>query len=167
MKSSLNESDVLWAIGNIANEMNRRGGSRQKSVILFAFGSHATFSSTRPFILPEPWKKIRRLLQSIIDLDGIIVVPSGNSRVGAYREQSDILPALFTRSLFGYLPLTLVGSCNSYGDLASFSQQSPYIRAWAPGVNVQCAKSSGTVEVDSGTSLSAGMVSQASHVQEM
>ena len=160
VKSSLNESDVIWAFGAIANEMHAHSGASVKSVILFAYGSKATFDPHRAFIPPEPWKKIRDLMRSVISLGGIIVVPSGNGRRGSYREASDVFPALFTRSRLGFLPLTLVGSCYDDGILAPFSQQSPYIKAWAPGVGVQCAKSPNSHEVDSGTSLSAGMVSQ-------
>ena len=158
MKSCLNESDALWAFGNIANQMHIRGGSRRKSVILFAYGSIKTFNPSRPYTPPEPWNKIRTLMKAIIDMDGIIVVPSGNGRVDSHREETDVLPGLFTRIRWGFLPLTLVGSCDNDGILAPFSQQSPYIKAWAPGVNVRCAKSPDAVEVDSGTSLSAGMV---------
>ena len=165
IKSALNESDVLWAFGAIANEMYRHGGSLTKSVILFAYGSIAKFNPNRPLTPPEPWRTIRDLMRSIISLDGIIVVPSGNGRDGSYREDLDVFPALFTRLRIGFLPLTLVGSCDNYGFLAPFSQQSPYIKAWAPGINVRCAKKSGAVEVDSGTSLSAGMVSSGCNVQ--
>ena len=59
---------------------------------------------------------------------------------------------------WGFLPLTLVGSCDYGGNLASFSQQSPYIKAWAPGFNVRCAKPSSAMDMDSGTSVSAAMV---------
>ena len=97
MKSTLEESDVLWAFANIADEMYSRGGSRQKSVILFAYGSIAAFDPQRPFTTLQPWDSIRKIMRSIIDLDGIIVVPSGNSREGSVREESDVLPALFTR----------------------------------------------------------------------
>lgn len=157
VKSALNESDITWAFANIANDMSRNGGSRRKSVVLFAFGSKVKFEPTRQFSPPEPWNRLRDLMQFIINLDGIIVVPSGNARMGSYRESTDILPALFARAPMGYLPLTLVGACDNNGILAPFSQQSPYIRAWAPGVDVKCAKAA-AVESDSGTSVSAGMV---------
>ena len=159
VKASLDESDVVWSLGTIANEMYDHGGSLRRSVILFAYGSNTAFNVGRSFILPEPWKTVRNLMRSIISLDGIIVVPSGNARRGSYRESSDIFPALFTRSQLGLLPLTLVGSCYDDGLLAPFSQQSPHIKAWAPGFRVQCGKSPGMYEEDSGTSVSTGMVS--------
>ena len=142
-----------------ANEIRNRGGSLSKSVVLFAFGSKVRYDRDEPDTLPEPWKRIRKWMQGIIDMDAIIVVPSGNARLGTWRQESDVLPALFTRQRMGYLPLTLVGSCANDGVEAPFSQQSSYIKAFAPGVNVRCAKPSGTPEFDTGTSMSAGMVS--------
>ncbi|KAL6719718.1 hypothetical protein ACLMJK_001639 [Lecanora helva] len=158
VKSSLNESDVIWAFGNIADEMSQADGNRQRSVVLFASGSIVHFNPNRPFAPPEPWNRIRAFMRTIIGLDGIIVVPSGNGRRGSYRGMTDILPAMFTRAPFGYLPLTLVGSCHNDGVEAPFSQQSPYIKAWAPGSNVQCAQAPHEDEMESGTSVSAGMV---------
>lgn len=95
--------------------------------------------------------------QAITSHDAVFVLASGNSRSGAMYETTDQMPAIFASLRMGFLPLTIVGACDNDGILAPFSQQYPYIKVWAPGVDATCARD-GSVATDDGTSISAAMV---------
>lgn len=57
----------------------------------------------------------------------------------------------------GRLPLTLVEAVENTGLEAYFSQESFFVKAYAPGVGVESAQS-GQTGVESGTYMSVGMV---------
>ena len=111
--------------------------------------------STQPYSIQQitvpPWDKLTIQIRRLTQIGAIVVVPSGNN---AIRSKSvDTLPAL----LGAELPLVVVGAVDDQGLLASFSQDAPFVSAYAPGINVRCLKGAG-LQQDSGTSLAAGMV---------
>lgn len=157
MKSGLEESDIIWAVTTIINDLG--GNPNRRGVVLLAFGSFVHIDPSEPTgFIPQPWRRLRDLMNQAITMhNAIFVLPSGNSRSGATHETTDQMPAIFASLRMGFLPLTIVGACDNDGILASFSQQYPYIKVWAPGVDAACARDGGVTN-DDGTSISAGMV---------
>ena len=154
VKSALVVSDIVWAfqaiLDDIAAHPNRR------AVVMLAFGSIYQANPSWTWI-PQPWRRLKLLMGEAIMADAVIVVPSGNAKNGAERRWVDQYPGLFTNSGMGHLPLTLVGAVDNTGLEAYFSQESFYVKAYAPGIDVECARF-GQIERESGTSISVGMV---------
>lgn len=107
--------------------------------------------------IPQPWRRLRMLMLEATARNVIFVVASGNARNGAEHRFVRGYPAYLAYPQIGSVPLTLVGAVDNVGIEAPFSQQSSYISAWAPGMNVRCAHKHG-IATWNGTSISAAKV---------
>ena len=124
--------------------------------MLIAFSSIYT-NSVRTNRISQPWRRMRTLMLEAIARNAVFVVPSGNDRNDLRHKFVNGYPAYFAYPQIGSVPLTLVGAVDNAGLEAPFSQQSVYISAWAPGLNVECANMFGPV-IWNGTSSSSAMV---------
>ena len=152
VKSTAGHADIAWAWVKVYEDMLQH--PNRKAVVLFATGTNGPYSSRS--IVPQPWGFVHGFMKSIIDLDGVIVVASGNRRDKKFRSDSDTYPALFESP---QLPLIVVGAVDNSGALAGFSQGPSHVSLWAPGVLVPCTRPTlSHLSTGTGTSYSAGMV---------
>ena len=154
VKSDLDVSGTVWAFQIIIDDIARNPNRR--AVIMLAFGS--TYRAIPPWTwIPQPWRRLQTLMSEAFMANAVIIVPTGNARGGTERRWVDQFPSIFVNPGMGQLPLTLVGTVDNTGLVAPFSQESYYIKVWAPGVDVECARF-GQIVKGSGTSISVGMV---------
>ena len=155
IKTTLEDDQLIWAFDAVLTQIKfcRRRFRYEPAVIAFAINSRQNAQDDE-----YPWIDIKPIMQQIFDEDGVIVVDSGNHRAEFGRQDVDTLPARWAGSPgTPVFPLIVAGSVNDQGILTFFSQGPSHVTAWAPGLQIQCAKRGGFRRAD-GTSFSTGMV---------
>ncbi|KAI9755579.1 MAG: hypothetical protein M4579_004227 [Chaenotheca gracillima] len=138
--------DILTGLNMIANDIHP--SSRFKAVV------NLSVAVTYP-MTPRITEHMGKLMEAMRNRWGIVFVTGVGDQEPGHPDEAPPFPT----SLAPEIPIIIVGASDVNGNRAPFSLMSPRITVYAPGDQIECASGPSGVQIRSGTSFAAAMVS--------